>query len=319
MITTDRKVLLIAGGGTLGTYTARELLKLGVSVDVICLEDKASDDPALNYIKADVTYEYLTEFLNSRHYDGIVNFMLYRSLESYIPTHTLLSGKTDHLIFVSSYRVYAESDRPLTESSLRLYDTVTDTDFLENENYAVPKSKCEDYIANVGNTDNWTVIRPVISFSHRRFDVATSSGRTVVDCAENGRAVLLPEPMKNLTAGLDWAGNSGKLIAHLLFKQNTMKRCFTVSSAQNLKWCDIADIYSKLLGVRFEWVDLDEVIKLSPNLQRDRWILKYDRLFDRVIDNSAILNVTGLSRNDFTSIEDGIKIELTNLRNEENK
>ena len=30
---------LIAGGGTLGTYTAEELLRLGHRVDIICLED----------------------------------------------------------------------------------------------------------------------------------------------------------------------------------------------------------------------------------------------------------------------------------------
>lgn len=32
-----KRVLLIAGGGTLGTYTAEELLRLGHMVDVICL------------------------------------------------------------------------------------------------------------------------------------------------------------------------------------------------------------------------------------------------------------------------------------------
>ena len=33
-----RNVLLIGGGGTLGTYTAKELLRLGHKVDIICLE-----------------------------------------------------------------------------------------------------------------------------------------------------------------------------------------------------------------------------------------------------------------------------------------
>lgn len=38
-----KHVLLIAGGGTLGTYTAEECLRLGYKVDIICLEDKVSD------------------------------------------------------------------------------------------------------------------------------------------------------------------------------------------------------------------------------------------------------------------------------------
>ena len=45
-------------------------------------------------------------------------------------------------------------------------------------------------------------------------------------------------------------------------------------------------------------------------LQSSPWILKYDRLLDRKIDNSKILEVTGLSKDDFTSIRDGIKYEL---------
>ena len=32
-----KTVLLIAGGGTLGTYTGLELLRLGCKVDIICL------------------------------------------------------------------------------------------------------------------------------------------------------------------------------------------------------------------------------------------------------------------------------------------
>lgn len=211
-----KHVLLIAGGGTLGTYTAKELLKLGCAVDVICLEQKLSQAPALRYISANIDYAYLAEFLRDRHYDAIVNFMLYTRLEDYIPTHALLSEKTDHLIFLSSYRVYADLQHPLTEDAPLLIDTVTDSDFLEHEDYAVPKSHCERYIRNESHTGNWTIVRPVISFSARRFDVVTVSGRRVIDAARNGSTVCLPECTKHLTAGLDWAGNTGKLIAHLL-------------------------------------------------------------------------------------------------------
>ncbi len=33
------KVLLVAGGGTLGTYVTEELVTSGIGVDVICLEE----------------------------------------------------------------------------------------------------------------------------------------------------------------------------------------------------------------------------------------------------------------------------------------
>lgn len=36
----NKKVLLIAGGGTLGEYVSEELLRLGASVEVICPKTK---------------------------------------------------------------------------------------------------------------------------------------------------------------------------------------------------------------------------------------------------------------------------------------
>jgi uncharacterized protein YbjT (DUF2867 family) len=37
-----KRVLLIAGGGTLGTYVSEELLRQGAYVEVICPEEKVS-------------------------------------------------------------------------------------------------------------------------------------------------------------------------------------------------------------------------------------------------------------------------------------
>lgn len=304
-----KNVLLIAGGGTLGEYTAKELLKNGCEVDIICLEDNVSDNDNLHYFKADANYEYLTEFLENRHYNGIVNFIHYTSTEAYKPVHMLLSGKTDRLVFLSSYRVYADLQHPVTETAPQLYDVTDDEVFLNTEDYAVPKSKNEKFIREESNTDNWTIVRPVISFSKRRFDIVTEN-RNVLDRIKAGEIIALPIGSKKLTAALDWAGNSGKLIANLIFKENARKEAFTISTAQNLTWEQIAEYYTELTGAEFKWVSNEEYINGREDLKVSPWILKYDRLFDRKIDNSKVLEVTGLKKEDFTSIKDGLKIEI---------
>lgn len=98
----NKKVLFIGGDGTLGTYTAKELLKSGNAVDIICLEDKKSDNEKLRFFKAHTDMDYLSEFLKDRYYDGIVNFIHYKSVEEYKPVHKLLTDRTGHLIFLSS-------------------------------------------------------------------------------------------------------------------------------------------------------------------------------------------------------------------------
>lgn len=304
-----KKVLLIAGGGTLGTYTAKELLNKGCAVDVICLEDYTSNNPKLRYHKAKADLNYLTEFLKDKYYDGIVNFIHYYVPEMYKPVHKLLTSKTDQLIFLSSYRVYAESKQPLTEEAPFLADVVEDEEFLKSEDYAVPKAICEKFLREESGTENWTVVRPVISFSDKRFDLVTVSGHEIIDAARSGKTVILPEAAKNLTAGLDWAGNSGKLIANLLFKKECLGEAYTVSSGQNLTWGEVADIYTRLTGVNFRWTDTEEYVSTGHGGNG----LFYDRLYDRAVDNTKILKATGFKKEDFTSIEDGIKIELNNI------
>lgn len=306
----NKKVLLIAGGGTLGTYTAKELLRLGCFVDVICPEEKSSDHERLRFYREYATLEFLEELLSQNKYDGIVNFLHYGSLEKYKPYHKLLSENTGHLIFLSSYRVYADLQHPITENAPLLEDVIKDDEeFLETEKYALPKTKCEKFMREESETKNWTVVRPVISFSDKRFDLVTLSRHEIIDAAKAGETVILPQAAKNLTAGLDWAGNSGKLIANLLFKKECFGEAYTVSSAQNLTWGEVADIYTRLIGLKIRWTDTEEYVSAGHG----GYFLFYDRLYDRAIDNSKILKATGLKKEDFTSIEDGIKIELNNI------
>ena len=61
-----KQVLLIAGGGTLGTHTARELLRLGHRVDILCPEDKTSCHEALTYHKGLGDADTLTKLFAAR-------------------------------------------------------------------------------------------------------------------------------------------------------------------------------------------------------------------------------------------------------------
>ncbi len=312
-----KKILLIGGGGTLGTYTAEELLCMGHSVDVICLEDKITKNNKLKYYKAKATNEFLTELFKENHYEGIVNFIHYPDVEEYKPVHKLLTDNTEHLIFLSSYRVYADLEHPITENAPMLLDISDDEEFLAKENYALSKAKAEKFIREKSNTKNWTIVRPVISFSDKRLDIVTINGSAVIDYKKKNKTMFLPEIAKNLTAALDWAGNSGKLIANLLFKQEALGQAYTISTAQNLTWGEVAEIYTELIGTKFEWIDSDEWLKHDDYIQNSYWAAVYDRFFDRKIDNSKVLKVTGLKKEDFVSVMDGIKIELAKIKRED--
>ncbi|MBE6668152.1 MAG: hypothetical protein E7607_07590 [Ruminococcaceae bacterium] len=182
------------------------------------------------------TEELLRDLFSKKHYDGIVNFIHYTELEDYKKIHPLLIQNTDHLVFLSSYRVYATEQHPITENAPRLSDVITDREFLENEKYSVPKAQCEDYLMQECAGEPWTIVRPVISFSSRRLDLLLYCGKDALKYAERNQEMLMPETVKDYTAGLDWAGNSGKLIANLLFKPEALGEAFTVYSGHGLTW-----------------------------------------------------------------------------------
>ncbi|MBQ9785049.1 MAG: hypothetical protein IJW29_06080 [Clostridia bacterium] len=312
----NKRVLLIAGGGTLGTYTAKELLRHGAYVDVVCPEEKVSDNERLHFYQGLATDAFLAEIFSAHHYDGIVNFIHYPDEKEYFRVHDFLMSHTDHLIFLSSYRVYANEQHPVTEDAPRLYDVIKDDPaFLATEDYAVPKSKCEDFLRAKHAGEHWTIVRPVISFSSLRLDLLLYSGREVLDYAARDKEMVLPACVKDFTAGIDWAGNSGKLIANLLFKEHTYGKTYTIYSGHGMTWGAVADAYSSLTGLRVRWTEnLDEFYAALPRITPETYIWKYDRAFNRDIDASRILAATGLSQSDFKSVRDGIAIEIAKLR-----
>lgn len=314
----NKRVLLIGGGGTLGEYTAAELLRLGCSVDIICLEDKVSDNEKLSFFKKDATdITVLKELVENNKYNGIVNFIHYAKADDYKKVHPILIKNCDHLIFLSSYRVYADLQHPITEEAPKLLDVSSDETFIRTENYAISKALCERYLFRETTEENFTVVRPVISFSKYRFDLVTYFGYMLQEKLASGETVPLPITAKNLTAGLDWAGNSGKLIANLLFKPHTFRQAYTVSSGQNLTWEECAKLYNELMGLKYEWVSDEEYMKQTDYY--NYFALLYDRFFDRKIDNSKILQATGLTKSDFTPVKEGLIMEFEKYRKDNAK
>ena len=307
------RVLLIAGGGAIGTYVGQELLKRGFKVDVICLEDHVSDDPDLTFRKLRVTEEFLREFLPEKRYDAIVDFLHYEDPAVYEKRHRLLLDNTRQLIFLSSYRVYADEEHPVRETSPQLLDVSRDQTLLTREKYGISKAYNER-ILRASPYRNWTIVRPVISFSHFRFDLITQQSSTLITRAREHKKILLPREARNRVAGLDWAGNVGKIIAHLVLNEKSYGEAFTISSGQVHTWGEIADYYTEILGAEFVWVSTEDYLRTAtPGEIGDEWGLYYDRLLDRTIDNSKVLATTGLTPADFLPVRDALRLEISAL------
>ncbi len=308
-----KKVLLIGGLGTLGSYTMMNLLKLGYSVDVIALEDYHVLNQNLRVMKGNAMDDAVLEqlFRDSR-YCAIVDFLHYTDPGFYKKRSKLLLDNTDQLIFLSSYRVYADSKAPIVESSAKLIDVIEDEYFLTKEDYAIPKSKNEAILRASGRK-NWTVIRPLISFSHFRLDLAMLDAGLLLSRSKMHKKLIMPENSRNLIAGVGWAGNVGKQIAHLIGKQNALGEDFTVGINEHTTWETVAGYYTDLLGSEFVWGTDQQVIDCLVGGYRAECRFIYDRLYNRDMVLSKVMGVTGLRQSDLLGTYDALVYELSML------
>ncbi len=308
----EKKVLLIGGGGTIGTAVANELLKKGCYVDIMCLENIKSTDEKLRYIKTNVTSEYLRGFLVDKYYDAVMNFIHFPDPEDYLEMHKVIAPKTGHEIVVSSIRALGDAQHPITSSAPTLLDLYErgefpDEAFIKRDTYSVCKAILERYFNHCTRYKNWTIVRPMITTSDKRFDIVQYTFDEPVTYAKEGKTMYIPDHVKNNYAGVEWAGNAGKMIANIMFNERCMGKTYMLSTGHRHTWGDIADIYTELLGLNVEWMPKDEY---WAKFKGWKWPLEYDRGYNREVDPTEMLQDTGLTLDDFKSMKEGIREEL---------
>ena len=301
------KILLIGGTGAIGSYLAPELINMGFDVFVTSRSTRVSDNNKLTYIQGNAHEEaFLLKILATK-YDAIVDFMVY-STNEFFKRYELLLSNTVQYIFLSTYRVFAESKTPIAENSPRLLDVSGDVNFLATDEYALAKARQENILRG-SKYKNWTIVRPTITYSKARFQLGTLEANTIIFRAQNNCPVILPQEMLHKRTTMTWAGDVAKMIALLMLNQNFFSEDFNVCTEEHQTWKSIADYYNKFIGLNVVTTNLIKYIKVVGN----RYQILYDRMFDRIMDNSKILKATGMQKETLMPVYDGLSKELLNF------
>lgn len=308
-----KKALLLGGTGALGVYLTEELLKMNYKVDVVSLDDKKSDNPNLTFIKANIKENNFAAEIVKNGYDAIVDFMIYFSPEEFAPYCDLFLNNCSHYLFLSSYRVYADSDTPITEESDRLLDVSKDEAFLKSGDYSVYKAQQEDMLRASGK-NNFTILRPAITYSKARFQLTTLEAKVLVRRMRQSKTVVLPEEAMDKLATLSWAGDFGKTVSRLVLNPLALGEAYTISTSEYHTWHEIAELYKKLGGLKYITADTESYLNIiCPDNIHVRQQLTHDRFFNRRVDNTKLLRDTGLENYEFMPLEKGLKMELESL------
>lgn len=310
-----KKVLVLGGTGTMGKYLVPKLTQKEYQVDVLSLDDVESKNSNLKYIKGNgFDEEFVNELLKNK-YDAIVDFLIYNtpSFKAKIPQFL---SNTDQYVYLSSYRVFADSS-PITERSPRLLETSKDEVFLASDDYSLHKATGEDNLRKSG-FKNFTIVRPAITYSSIRCQLVTLERNLILPAIRENKPVLLPEAARNVEGTMSWGGDVAEMINRLVFNEKALGEDFNVTTSEHHKWGEIADYYKDIFGLKSEWVSEKEYFDFRTDVgpewrQTYIWQLHFDRLFNRIMDNSKILTTTGLKQSDLKTLYDGLSFEKENL------
>lgn len=302
-----KKILVLGATGAMGQYLVPELLSLGYEVTGVSLDEKTSDNPALRYIKANCKAEGILDSLLKEGFDGIVDFMTYHT-EEFRNTYTKLLDSTDHYIYLSSCRVFADAP-PIREDSPQLLNVSDDQAYLATDDYSLYKAR-EENILRESAYKNWTIVRPATTYSRGRFQLVTLEASTVIHRMQAGKTIVLPAEAMDKQATLSWGGDVAKMLARLMFLDEAYRNDYNVATGEHNSWADIAAIYNEILPFRYVTVPMDDYLNIiGPGSMPIRYQLIYARMFQRITDNSKILRATGLKQSDLTTLRDGLRRE----------
>lgn len=315
MESNSKKILMLGATGAMATYLIPELLEKGYRIDGVTIENVESDNENLTYITHDAKDMTFLKELMKNGYDAVVDFMIYKVLEDFKPYYKLFSENTDHYIFFSTYRVYAD-DYPLTENSKRLLDIELPADFVTDKEYSIYKAEEEDYL-RASEYKNFTIIRPAITYSKRRLQLTTLETNVLAYRMLSGKKVILPESAMDKQATMTWAGDVAKMLSAIILNPKAYGETYTVSTAEHMTWREIAEIYKEIGGLEYITVDDDTYIELVAGdgdwAKYARQQLLYDRCFNRIVDNSKILALAGMKQEDLMPLREGLKREISQM------
>ena len=304
-----KKILVPGGTGAMGVYLIPKLLKMGYKVDVISRDDWVSDNPNLKYIVADAKdYNYIENILKND-YDAVVDFMIYPTMEMMEKFLPLYLSNTGHYFYFSTYRVYANEEHPVKETSPRLLDVSKDEILLNRGDYSIFKAQGEEWLKKSG-FDNWTVVRPAITYSKRRFQLVTMEYDLVLRRMIEGKKVIVPQKALNVQATMSWAGDVAEMLTRLVLNKVAYSETYSVCTAEHHSWEDVAKIYNKIGGLEYIPVSTEDYLDVFANGEEwAKYQLIADRYFDRIMDNSKILNATGMKQSELMPLEKGLALE----------
>lgn len=287
------RILVLGGTGAMGEPLVRLLGERGDEVYVTSRRKRESDG-SIHFIQGDAHDLSFIQKELSKNFDAVIDFMIY-STGDFKERSKVFLKSTGQYMFLSSARVYADSIKPITEDSPRLLDACRDADYLKTDEYALAKARSENILFESG-MQNWTIIRPYITYNTKRLQLGGLELETWLTAALSGRPLVLPQDVGMHETTMTYGDDVAKAMVALIGNDKALGEAFHITGTDHMKWNDAAEVYSDVIeeqtGCRPGIYTPDTSDGLSAVMGNASQI-KYDRTYNRLFDNTKLLRTCG--------------------------
>jgi len=295
------KVLVLGGTGAMGIHLVQLLSNKGIETFVTTRKNIKSESN-VKYLHGNAHEIGFLKLILQEKWDAIVDFMVYTT-NGFNERINMLLNATTQYIFLSSARVYADSDKPINETFPRLLDISLDKEYLSTDEYSLTKARQEDLLKKSG-CNNWTIIRPYITYSENRLQLGVLEKEEWLYRALHGRTIIFSRDINSKITTLTYGLDVSKGIFAVIGNSKSLGNILQITNSYSNSWEEILDIYLQTLKKHLGYkpkvllLDLEKFLEYKPA----KYQILYDRLFNRQFNNFRIAQ--------YINIESFVKPEI---------
>ena len=289
------KLLILGGTGAMGVYLVDFLANNRENQIVVTSRSShESKRENVRFVQGNARENAFVEELLKDNYDVVVDFMNY-NIDDFASRYVKMLAFTGQYIWFSSSRVYAYSERPLTEESPRLLETTKDHAFLSTNRYALRKARQEEMLKNSG-FHNYTIIRPYVTYSEDRLQLGIYEKEQWLYRILEGKSLVINKNILQKNTTLSYGKDVAYAISKLVGNKNALGQTVQIASGETMKWSEVISLYMKIIhektGITPKLYQCSTMLNVEE-LYEGGYNTIYDREWDRSFDSSLVNKLIG--------------------------
>lgn len=303
------KILMLGGTGAIG----ESILSIignddNYSITVTSRRKRESNYRNVQYLCGNANDLQFINTFPDQSYDVLVDFMNYRNeiLESNI---SKLLQIADQYMFLSSARVYDNSQEIIDENCSLLLDTTESIDLKNSGTYAVKKAYQERFVLKNGGR-KVTIIRPYKTYSAERLQLGEYEIKHWLQRMIHHKPIVLNKEIltkhTSLTDGLDVARG----MIGLMGNRKAFGQTYQIVTNESMTWEQILELYVGELKKRtiVPRVYLSDDTKEIDKLFEAGYQMPFDIMYDRRFNSSKISEIIEIP---YRSMREGLSEALS--------